>query len=196
MVLDNPQLNNIKDWFTRKIESLEKDSYRAFTDKIEFTHTLGKSAAPFPIVLFCMSILDFFSAAYFGYSDGRGDRNKLNQTERMVKFLNKYLGYAEDVSRIALDIFRHKLVHLGEPHVPSGRTDNIIGWEISSVQADRNNWTIYTCNLKGDKIVRFGVNNFIRDLKNGILGQNGYFQDLINDESLQNNYLSFYNEIA
>lgn len=126
MILNSSELSKIKNWFVRKIESLERDSYRAFTDKIKIKHSLGQGTAPFPIVLFCMSTLDFFSAAYFGYSEKKRKRNRLNQTERMTKFLSKYLSYDEHVSRIALDVFRHKLVHLAEPHVQSDHSKKIL----------------------------------------------------------------------
>lgn len=194
-MLSKPQLSQIRDWFKRKIDSLERDSYRAFTDKIEVTHLLGAGAAPFPIVLFCMATLDFFSAAYLGYSEQKRNPNRINQTDRMTEFLNKYLKYDKNISKIALEIFRHKMVHLAEPIIQIGRSDKIRGWEIASIQADGDHWTIVKFDSQGNKLVRFGVNNFISDLRKGILEQEGYLQDLEKDPQLQKNYLSFWKEI-
>jgi len=196
MPLSNDQLIEIKGWFTRRIENLVRDSYRAFTDKIVIDHSLGGGAAPFPIVLFCMGTLDFFSAAHFGYSEKKRRKERLNQTERMTKFLEKYLSYDEAVSNVALDVFRHKLVHLAEPYVQtSHHKNNILGWEIASVQAEGYHWSIKDYDSKGNKIVRFGVANFINDLKEGVLGTTSYYQDLTTNTNLQENYLSFFKEL-
>lgn len=190
------ELSKIKEWFVRKLESLERDAYRAFTDKIEIHHSLGKGAAPFPITLYCMSILDFFSAAYMGYSEKGNDRSKLNQTQRMAEFLNKYMKYDVNISIDALDILRHKLVHLGEPHAQSKHSGKkLIGWQIASQEDSRDHWQIKEIDAKGNKAIYFGVGNFIKDLQNGVLGQNGYFVELSSDPDLQSKYRSFISEI-
>lgn len=195
-VLNTSQLDEIKKWFERKLESLERDSYRAFTDKIEVDHSLGKGAAPFPITLYCMSILDFFSATYIGYSEKGRDKNKLNQVQRMTKFLSEYMNYDNAVSFTALDVLRHKLVHLGEPHVHSKHLQNqLVGWQIGSYVDEGDHWQIKECDSRGNKALYFGVINFIKDLKEGILGQDGYFSNLTMNLQLQKNYLSFLKEI-
>lgn len=182
----------IKDTKFFKVKSLERDAYRSFTDKIEVDHTLGAGKSFFPITLYCMSILDFFSSSYFGYSEIKNDRTRIDQTTRMVEFLCKYLKYDPFISRIAIDIFRHKLVHLGEPFARG----KVKGWELASDQAQGYHWTVKAFNLGADKKVYFGVNDFIRDLKSGVLGKNGYYEDLLRDSDLQDRYLSFINEIS
>lgn len=189
-MLSQDQLDEIRVYFQSKFDSLERDSYRAFTHKIEIDHKLGSGAAPFPITLFCMSTLDFFSSAYCGYSEVKRIKGRIEQTPRMINFLTKYLGYDEDVSKQAIKIFRHSLVHLSEP-MPT----KTLGWEIASNQADGDHWTIQMHNLQGDKSVRFGVNDFIGDLKNGVMGPDGYYSDLNNDGMLQQKYLDFLREV-
>ena len=192
MFLDEEQLKKILKWFERKIESLERDAYRAFTDKIKIEHNLGKGTAPFPIVLFSMSTLDFFSAAYYGYSEKKNTKSRVSQTKRMIEFLKRYLNYDPTVSKVAIDVFRHKLVHLAEPFCSN---KGVIGWSISSRESDDRHWTIKDFNRKGDKAVYFGVDNFIRHLRSGVLGNTGYYQDLSQNIDLQNKYLLFFNEV-
>ncbi len=157
--MHSQQLDEIKTNFEGEFDSLERDSYRAFTNKIEITHSLGAGAAPFLITLFCMSTLDLFSSAYYGYSEVKDVKGRIRQTPKMVNFLGKYLGYDKNVSRLAIKIFRHSLVHLSEP-MP---TDSL-GWEIASNQASEDHWTIQTHNLKGDRYIRFGVTERLKIL--------------------------------
>ena len=187
--MTSKELDTIKNNFIGKLHSLERDSYRAFTLHIRIDHNLGAGAAPFPITLYCMSVLDFFSGAFAGYSEKKHIRDRDDQTARMINFLTKYLHYDKNVSGEAIDIFRHKLVHLSEP------VSNKFGWEIAYAQAEGDHWTIQTANLAGDKFVRFGVEDFIRDLKNGILGPTGYFKDLKESVELQDRYNNFLKEI-
>src|SRR3989344_8427338 len=92
------QLLEIKKQFEDRFDSLERDSYRAFTAKIQVDHSFGMGAAPFPITLYCMSALDYFSGLYAGYSEKR-DESRLSQTDRMVKFAHKFLRYNSGTSK-------------------------------------------------------------------------------------------------
>lgn len=190
--LTKNQFEEIKNRFEEKIKSLERDSYRSFTEKIEIDTSLGAGKSFFPITLYCMSVLDFFSSAYFGYSEIKNDRTRIDQTTRMVEFLCKYLKYDPLISRMSVGVFRHKLVHLGEP-LAKGM---VIGWEIASDQAMGYHWTVKSFNSRGDKKICFGVNDFIHDLRKGILGTNGYYEDLLKYGHLQDKYLSFIKEIS
>lgn len=185
------QLQQILNKFEEKIRSLERDSYRCFTENLKIDPLLGAGKSFFPITLYCMSTLDFFSSAYFGYSEKKNDKSRIDQTTRMVEFLCKYFHYDPLTSRIAIDVFRHKLVHLGEPYVKK----NIEGWEIAKDCAMGDHWKIKSYNLKGSKKISFGVNDFIRDLRNGVLNKDGYYEELTLIDSLQHNYLSFLKDI-
>ncbi len=192
-MLTQKQLEEIKIKFKEKIISLERDSYRSFTEKIEIDPSLGSGKSFFPITLYCMCQLDYFSGIYFGYLKKGNDKVRIDQTTRMVEFACKYLKYDSHVSRIAIDIFRHKLVHLGEPHT-SGK--GISRWEIANDCAIGDHWTIQSYNLRGNKKVIFGVNDFIRNLKNAIFGGDGYYKDFLSNNILQQNYLNFLKEVS
>lgn len=194
-MFSNSQLDQIKKRFNDRFDNLERDAYRAFTSKIELDHSLGLGVAPFPITLFCMSMLDYFSGLYFGYSEIKRKKVRKNQTKRMSEFLAKYLNYDSNVSEKILKVFRHILVHTAEPSITEKLyKSGIKGWILSELADEGDHWTIKSYASK-NMVIHFAAGNFIRDLKTGVLGELGYFNDLVRMQSLQDNYINFYKEL-
>jgi hypothetical protein len=140
-------------------------------------------------------MLDYFSGLYFGYSETKQNKERKNQTERMSEFLEKYLNYDINVSKKIIKIFRHLLVHTAEPSVTEKLYMlGIKGWVLSEWAEDNDHWTIKSYTSES-MVIHFAVGNFIRDLKTGVFKEKGYFNELAAEQTLQDNYVNFYNEL-
>src|SRR3990172_8539690 len=120
--------NEIKQLLERKIASLENDYQRAFykIPNIQFS--------PFPIALYALANLDFFSGLWAGWNDPKFKEKNghiKNQTERMVKYLLLYFKYPELESKLLVTVFRHKLIHTSDPSILYGDSNQIYTWAIS-----------------------------------------------------------------
>jgi hypothetical protein len=74
-------------------------------------------------VVEAMAKVDYLSKHWILKSTGRGQKE--NQTVRMVQFMRLYLGYDTEASEIAVQFFRHNLVHtsgLAEIHDKKGNS--------------------------------------------------------------------------
>lgn len=160
-----------------------------------------QKGAFFPITMYVFSTIDYFSSLWAGWNDPRGENKRINypqdsrnQTDRMADFLEKYLNYPQKSSKIAVAIFRHKLMHTAEPRIitPKGRKERYY-WYIdldfnkkhfipNKVPPDPND--------PGYDHYEFliSIPQIIEDLKEGILGPRGYFWDLISNDVLQNSF--------
>lgn len=110
---------------------------------------------------------------------------KRDQTTRMIDFLERYLDYGREESRVAIQIWRHPLAHIGNPRIyRDGVTsytwqwnyENEPGyhWKLEKVDFPENTYRLY-----------FGFYNLLRDLR---IGLQKYCDELITSEKLQNNY--------
>src|SRR6266571_8583482 len=72
-------------------------------------HDLDNRHFPYTLYGFMMCLMgkvDHLSQHWIPREAGRG-----NQTKRMVEFLHEYLGYPKKASEIAVQFFRHNLMH-------------------------------------------------------------------------------------
>ena len=174
--------------FEQRIRSLEEDTKRCF-----WTIPGGPGEAYFPAVLYAFATIDYFSSYWAGWNDSGGDRNK-KQTVRLVDFIKKYLGYQEKESKIAVNIWRHKLMHTGEPRVLTTKNST-----------ERYHWGIGV-NLPSHMVLtqvtapneyelQFDCYAIGRDLRAGVLGASGYLTDLRNNTNLQRKFVDCFNEM-
>jgi len=157
--------------------------------------------APFPILMYAFAAIDYFSSLWVGWNDPKGKNKKKNynsdtrnHTDRIIEFMERYLNYPTNSSRIAVAIFRHKLMHTAEPRVITIKGKN-----------ERHYWgTDFNFNKKHllpQKVnpdpndpcydhyeFWISIPQLISDIETGVFGPNGYFQDLIKDEDLQSKY--------
>jgi hypothetical protein len=106
--------------FGSRIASLESDTKRCLCDIPR-----GPGPAFFPAVLYAVATIDYFSSYWAGWNEStktRHNKGSASQTERLVAFLVKYLGYDERASRVGVAIWRHKLMHTGEPRAVRARS--------------------------------------------------------------------------
>lgn len=182
----DPQI--AKAQFEQRIQSLEEDTKRCFWEIPG-----GPGEAYFPPVLYAFATIDYFSSYWAGWNDSGRDKNK-NQTDRLVYFMVKYLGYREKESKIAVNIWRHKLMHTGEPRdLKATNLTERYHWKIG---INLPNHMILTLIAKpGDYELQFDCYAIVRDLRTGVLGPSGYLSDLGGSTDLQSRFVDCFNEM-
>jgi hypothetical protein len=174
--------------FEQRIRSLEEDTRRCF---IEIPG--GPGEAFFPAVLYAFATIDYFSSYWVGWNESGGIKSK-KQTVRLVDFMKRYLGYQEKESKIAVNIWRHKLMHTSEPRVLRANYSN-----------ERYHWRVgvgLPSHMKlrliaapNEYELQFDCYAICRDLRAGVLGVSGYLADLRNGPDLQRKFISCFNEM-
>jgi hypothetical protein len=180
-------LSDLRRQFRRRLSSLENDAKRAFYPIARVGY------APFPIAMYAFATIDYFSSFWAGWNDkkNRPGSDKRSQKKRMADFLERYLGYPQKNSQLAIDIWRHKLMHTGEPRrLKEGPTS--YGWFI----ADRDGKHLQLVKLgRRDFQLHIGILNLVQDLTAGVFGTNGYFNELKSSPILQCNAKTFLKEV-
>ena len=180
--------DTVRSQFGERICSLEADTNRCFW-KIE----AGPGPAYFPPVLYALATIDYFSSYWAGWNDSAGNKSR-KQTVRLVDFMVTYLGYDRRASQVGVAIWRHKLMHTGEPRVLTAKTsgDRFI-WETGTDLQDHMKLT--PTGVPSEFILRFDSLAVVCDLRRGVLGPSGYWSDLCASLDLQAKYLDCFNEM-
>jgi hypothetical protein len=178
-----------RDVFRDRVDSLENDVNRCFWP---ISDPGAPGPAFFPAVMYCFATLDYFSSFWAGWN--RSAPQGENQTARMVAFQEKYLLYPRKESQIAIHVWRHKLMHTGEPRLlrdPSTNEEYL--W---STGGSRQNHMRLISESPKRFLLHFCPLVFSRDLRDGVFGPEGYFHQLHGCRSLQENYRKCLAEFA
>lgn len=173
--------------FQERIDSLDNDVQRCFWPIKD-----GPGPAFFPAVLYAFATIDYLSSCWAGWNDSKGDRSK-SQTKRITDFLVKYCQYENKESQIAVNVWRHKLMHTGEPRV----VRNVAASELYEWEINTNGQThMKLVHIDGAGRYRLQINpvTLVHDLRNGVLGPGGYLQDLRQSPNLQKQFQDFIQE--
>ncbi len=139
-----------------------------------FTNTLYG----YMMVLF--SQIDLLSAHW------RGDTSSRGQTKRMVDFMEQYMGFEREVASVAVQMWRHKLMHTGEPrHLYDKRTGKVYRWLLHWGKHLPENLHCTFSETSDSRILNLGLLYLVADLKTGI---ETYLADLSADPLLQSFY--------
>lgn len=185
--MDTAELLWAKRQFKGRLSSLGNDTKRAF-HPIE-----GVGFSPFPAAMYAFATVDYFSSFWAGWNDtkNRPKSDKRPQTKRMADFLEKYLLYPQKESQIAIAIWRHKLMHTGEPRLLKENKSQY-NWSIGDQTADH--WTLKEVK-KEEYVFYIGLFDLSEDLREGIFGPAGYYEELRASSTLQGNWERFKQEI-
>ena len=185
--MDTGELFHAQQAFEERLNSLENDSRRAFVATGELR------PAPFPIAMYAFATIDYFSSCWAGWNDRtkRPSSDNRNQTNRMADFLEEHLVYPQKESQLAITMWRHKLMHTGEPRLLRDGVA-LYGWRISDQTPDH--WVVKNV-AKDEYVLNIGIYDLVRDLRLGVFGPRGYFWNLRADPTLQANYQNFKHEI-
>ncbi len=189
--MTNGDIQFVKTALNGKISSLRNDFSRAYFNLNQY----GIQTSPFPILMFTMSVVDFFSALLAGWSESNRSLSRF-QTSRMIDFCVNQLGYGQIESTVLVKVHRHSLMHTSDPRIRSNRNGGIYGWRIMNInpnhmslnnQSNQNNMQI--------TLLDVGIGNLIDDLDNYLAKSGGYFELLDNDSETQANYLQCLQEL-
>ncbi len=191
--MTNAEVRAAKRELRNKIKSLRNDCKCAFYDLKD----KGIQPAPFPIMMFAMSVLDYFSSLLEGWSDGN-PRMRRFQTTRMVTFCQNELGYGNKESRILVKIYRHSLMHTSGPKtIRDKQAAMTVGWSISDYDSQHMNLMPYPALPDPSiRLLHVGIKQLIRDLGRYLEGSSGYFIRLSTDPQLQQNFEDCKREIS
>lgn len=139
-----------------------------------FPHTL------YGYMMLCFAHIDLFSAYWQGNTSSRG------QTQRMIDFMPKYLLVNREACSVAVQMWRHKLMHTGEPRfLVDENTSKVYRWLLhwwEHLPAAQH----FTFSETADsKILNIGLVYLIKDLK---MALKRYLSDLPGNPKLQKNF--------
>jgi hypothetical protein len=188
--------SDVRAMFDERLTSLDNDMKRCFA------HIDGIQLAPFPAVLYGFATVDYFSSCWKGWNDsgfGRKKKRRPNQTKRMVGFLVRFMGYGKKESQVAIAMWRHKLMHTGEPRLLWTKKKKkikreIYGWEISPEATEHMKLVDVTGATATHKLV---LNPFTlaKELREAVFGAGQYWDQLQASALLQARVLRFRKEI-
>ncbi|MBI3800555.1 MAG: hypothetical protein HY268_26710 [Deltaproteobacteria bacterium] len=151
--------------------------------EIQQPHAPGP--AFFPAVMYCFATIDYFSGFWAGWNQSGPGKN---QTDRMIDFLDRYLLYPRKESQLAVHFWRHKLMHTSEPRKLHNADNNeVYVWRTGTGLEHH----MELAPLEGQEFcLDLDPLTFVGDLRTGIFGPSGYFQELRGYADLQAKYLT------
>jgi hypothetical protein len=99
----------------------------------------------------------------------------------------KYLGYERRASKIAVAIWRHKLMHTAQPRVLRANNGDRFVWETGVGLMDHVK--LSPTGAPNEFVLRFDSYAVVRDLRRGVLEPSGYLSDLCGSPCLQHRKL-------
>jgi hypothetical protein len=149
----------------------------------------GLTQIPKTLLGYIMSVfarIDLLSAFWSGSFSS-------NQTARMVDFMDKYVRTNREANSVAVQIWRHKLMHTGKPrYLMDERTGKRFSWLLywRKVLPHEQHYTFAQTNTQ--KILNVALVYLIDDLRKGV---EKYLADLSSSPELQSNYEAIQSEI-
>jgi hypothetical protein len=166
-----------------RLDSLERDTNRCYT-RIE-----GMPPAPFPAVLYAFATIDYLSSCWQGWNDSKGDPAK-KQTVRIADFLEQVCHYGWAESQIAVALWRHKLMHTGEPRLlRDTATNEVYGWEINFEGKDH--MALVGPGGARGRVFHINPRTLVKDLREAVFGAGGYWDQLQASPDLQAKFVAF-----
>jgi hypothetical protein len=191
MAMDERQFHQARALFRAKIDSVRKDVNRCFWP---IADPAVRDPALFPAVIYCFATVDYFSGFWAGWNK-KPPRKTDNQNKRMMGFLNAYLLYPPKEARIAIDFWRHKLMHTSEPRVLRSKPPAKEVYHWCAGIGVRNHMRLENAGEADHYVLGFDCHEFARDLEEGVFGPNGYFADLRKKAALQQKYIDCAKEL-
>jgi hypothetical protein len=150
--------------------------------------------------MYCFSILDLLGSLY------AGNARSGNTTDNTTRYIEKYLNYPKDKSRLLQKIYRHKIVHLSQPKFAMLYNKQIIAWKHDE-RIPSKHLTIE--HISDDVIIPGGIGKIHcdaqyiisilvlkDDIKNSVVrSPAGYMDDLKNTTELQSKFVTAINQI-
>jgi len=173
----------------KQIEDLEKEVSAVYKTLV-LPHW-NKELHGFPQTLYgymmrVFTFVDLLSAYWMG-NDG-------DQSKRVLAFMNKYMRLDEEANSVALQMWRHKLMHTAQPRaLEDANAEKTYYWLLhwqDHLPEDQH----YTfSNTSGRRILNIGLAYLISDLKQGAAN---YDRELATSKEMQANYSRFEEKLS
>jgi hypothetical protein len=136
-------------------------------------------------MMLCFSRIDLFSGYWKGTISSNG------QTCRMIDFMQKYIRDDREVCSVAVQIWRHKLMHTAKPRkLIKNDTGTVYSWLLQwgedHLPAEQHLTFSKTSN---NKILNIGLIYLLKDIRSGVMS---FLFDLESDLGLQENFTNVY----
>ena len=132
--------------------------------------------------------IDLLSAYWKGNAASR------DQTIRMIDFMDKYISHDHEANSVAVQMWRHKLMHTSEPrYLLNERTGKFYGWLLHWWEHLPLEQHYTFAETSDSRILNLGLVYLIEDLKAGVAK---YLVDLSASPSLQSNVKRVQEEIT
>jgi len=187
-MMTNEQFNIAHMRFSERIDGLDHDIARCFWN---ITQPGAPGCAFFPAVMYAFATVDYFSSYWAGWNESSPGKN---QTERLTAFMNQYLLYPRKEAQIAINFWRHKLMHTAEPRLLRNKeNDEVYIWSIGTNLV--NHMILVQTGVPNQFLLEFNPSTLVFDLREGVFGPCGYFTDLQTSIDLQDKYLKCLSEM-
>lgn len=117
--MPNEQFKNVKDGLKRKIEDLIFETTRVYENLVRpnwDADTRRYYLSLYGYIMYAFSVIDLLSSYW------RGTINTRGQTDRMRDFMVQFMRYGAVESKVAVVMWRHKLMHTSEPRSFVGKS--------------------------------------------------------------------------
>jgi hypothetical protein len=172
------------DFIKERIESLDKD----------VRHCLQEPFAPFPALLYCFSTIDLLGAL----CAGDATRNA-STTRQSADYMQRFMNYTEEQSRLLQGLFRHKIVHLAQPKAVIEDNSRLISWRywhesqehhLKLVKLPQGSKVQVTSSrdIKCDYEFNISILHLTNDIRNSVESPNGYLASLQKMPDLQDRF--------
>ena len=205
--MDETQLHLARTLFRGRIDSLRNDVMRCFWPISNTSAADGTPApaiiyrppqyAPFPAMMYCCARIDYFSSFWEGWNDSNSPNRPAdrNQNKRMTDFLCKFVGYPRREAVLAINVWRHKLMHTSEPRIVRSTEPRAYLWavgvggscRVGEVEAYHMRLEELPATTKDPNrsLLYFDCHEFVHDLDEGVFGPTGYFTALLNNANYE-----------
>jgi hypothetical protein len=178
------------DFITGRIKLLEKSVKRCLDAPYSDT-----SPDPFPALLYCFSIVDLLGALLAGNASGTCT------TRQSRDYMTQLMGYTEEQARLLQALYRHKLVHLGQPPPVIEDHHRRISWYIVHTQPmghllleklqEKKVYSLTkSASFEFDHTFRVSITDLVLDIKRSVKEQRGYLDRLERSAELKRNFES------
>lgn len=167
----------------KQINRLEREVMEVYEGLV--LPTWGKEMHGFPQTLYgymmeCFSYIDLLSAYWKG--------NENDQTKRMLSFMNTYIRSASEENSVAIQVWRHKLMHTSRPRsLMNENTNKVYYWLLHWYEHLPEEQHFTFCETNDRKILNVGLVYLIKDISKAL---SQYGTDLSNSQDLMEKYES------
>ena len=151
------------------------------SDKRRFPSTL------YGLIMTCFATVDLASRYWAGYDSP--------QTPRMLAFLDRYVGPRKEAHDVAVQMWRHTLMHIGTPRIITDtrthmRYNWVLYWSDEHI-SDTDHMTFKPYDSR-QRTLWLSLMGLVKDLRRGL---DGYVVELREDAELQKRLLDQHVEI-